>query len=402
MRQKRRLTIMIMFFCNLTMGAQNISVSNFRLLQTDQTANTPMTMERDQNGEVAALIKVITTETGFVFDGGALGIVRAVQKTGEVWVYVPRGTKKITISHPRFGFLRDHYLPMPVEAAKTYEMVLTTGVLEDKNTQERTSQYVVFRLSPPNATVELDGEQLQTIDGTAMKIMEFGTYSYRVQAPYYLPEVGNITVNDPENKHEINVVLGTKTKRSAIQTIKVGKVSFNMILVDGAIHQVAPSSFYIGETEVTQELWEAVMGSNPSKFKGKNKPVEKVSYYECLHFIKKLNDKTGYIFRLPTETEWEFAARGGNKSQNNKHSGSSNIDDVAWYKNNSKKTTHDVKTKQANQLGLYDMYGNVSEWCQNKHFHGSHWDSEAESTQTSLRSASNSKYIGFRLACSSL
>jgi hypothetical protein len=393
-----------MIICNLTMGAQKISVSNFRLLETDLTANTPATMERDQNGEVAALIKVMTTETGFVFDGGALGIVKAVQKTGEVWVYVPRGTKKITISHPRFGFLRDHYLPMPVEAAKTYEMVLTTGVLEEINSQERTSQYVVFRLSPPNAVVELDGEQLQTIDGTAMKIMEFGTYNYQVQAPYCLPEAGIVTVNDPENKHEINIVLEAKAKQSANQTIRVGKVSFNMILVDGVDHQVVPSPFYVGETEVTQELWEAVMGNNPSKFKGKNKPVEKVSYYECLHFIKKLNEMTGYTFRLPTKAEWEFAARGGDRSQKNMYSGSNSIDDVAWYKNNSNKTTHDVKSKQANELGLYDMSGNVSERCQDGVYRGGHWNSDAVSCRilaSAPKYTNKFNYVGFRLACSS-
>ena len=187
--------------------AQTISVSSFKLLDTDLTANTAGTMETDQNGETAALIKVVTTQTGFTFDGGALGIVKTVQKPSEVWVYVPRGLKKITISHPQLGMLRDYYLAIPIEAARTYEMVLVAGEVQTIVKQARTSQYVVFQLSPSNAVVELDGELLETADGTATKMMKFGNYNYRVQAPNYLSEAGNVTVNDPKNKHIVNISL---------------------------------------------------------------------------------------------------------------------------------------------------------------------------------------------------
>ena len=165
---------------------------------------------------------------------------------------------------------------------------------------------------------------------------------------------------------------------------EVNGVTFKMIAVEGGtfkmgatseqgsdaesderpVHSVTLSDYYIGETEVTQELWDAVMGTNPSYFKGSNKPVESISWNDCQEFIKKLNKITGKNFRLPTEAEWEYAARGGNKSKGYKYSGSNTIGSVAWYDSNSGDKTHDVKTKQANELGIYDMSGNVREWCQ--------------------------------------
>ena len=130
------------------------------------------------------------------------------------------------------------------------------------------------------------------------------------------------------------------------------------------MHQVTVSDFMIGETEVTQELWQAVMGSNPSRFNGVDNPVEFVSWSDCQKFIANINRLTGKCFRLPTEAEWEYAACGGNASVGYKFAGSDNIDKVGWYTNNSQATTHPVATKSPNELGIYDMSGNVWEWCQ--------------------------------------
>ena len=166
--------------------------------------------------------------------------------------------------------------------------------------------------------------------------------------------------------------------------IVVGEVKFKMIHVEGGTftmgptrevmsdgfekekpaHQVMLSSFSIGETPVTQELWQAVMGDNPSYIKGAQLPVECVSWNDCQRFIRMLNQITNRQFRLPTEAEWEFAARGGLKTKGYEYSGSNVLNEVAWYNKNSSNGTHPVKGKKPNELGIYDMCGNVEEHCQ--------------------------------------
>ena len=188
-------------------------------------------------------------------------------------------------------------------------------------------------------------------------------------------------------------------------------------------HEVTLSDFLIGKTEVTQELWQAVMGSNPSEFKGSDLPVTFVLWDACQEFIKKLNSLTGLQFRLPTEAEWEYAARGGNKSKGYKYSGSNDIGSVAWYDSNSSLKTHAVATKAPNELGLYDMSGNVAEWCQDWYgdydgdsqtnpkgpsdgfdlvHRGGSWSCDARSCRVSYRTYLNlgygSNFLGLRLA----
>jgi formylglycine-generating enzyme required for sulfatase activity len=191
-------------------------------------------------------------------------------------------------------------------------------------------------------------------------------------------------------------------------------------------HSVTLSDFYIGKYEVTQRQWSEVMGTNPSDFKGDNLPVEQISWNDVQEFIRKLNVKTGKNYRLLTEAEWEYAARGGASSRGYKYSGSNNVGEVAWFTSNSGSSTHQVGTKVSNELGIYDMSGNVWEWCSDWYgdysssaqtnpmgpSSGSHrvarggsWGSSAQGVRVPFRdnAAPNNRYndLGFRLARSS-
>ena len=230
----------------------------------------------------------------------------------------------------------------------------------------------------------------------------------------FLKSLSHSQVNDEQTVSPPSEPAEKSISDGIVTSFSVNDVRFEMVSVEGGTftmgatkeqgsgaaadekpaHQVMLSSYMIGKTQVTQELWEAVMGSNPSYFKGAKLPVECVSWNDCQKFISKLNALTGKKFRLPTEAEWEFAARGGNKSKGYKYSGSNNIDEVAWCHGNSyegnasfmffkKRTTHPVATKSPNELGIYDMSGNVYEWCSD--WYGSY----SKSSQTNPKSSNS-------------
>lgn len=197
---------------------------------------------------------------------------------------------------------------------------------------------------------------------------------------YEKEELRDLQNRDADKVHE---TIRKEKNKKGCKVFSVGDVTFKMIRVAGGsftmgatpemldpwdsekpVHKVNLDSYYMGETTVTQALWKAVMGCNPSYFKDDSFPVERVSWDDCQKFIKKLNNMTGRTFRLPTEAEWEFAARGGVNGSMTQYSGSDRLDDVAWFDGNSGGSTHSVKSKASNELGLYDMTGNVWEWCQ--------------------------------------
>lgn len=648
----RKFTIILLFILVTSSLFAQIGVKSFRKLENDMSARVDA-KKLDQNGDVCAIIKVVTTQTGFSFDCGQLGIVATIQKPSEIWVYVPYGAKRITISHAQLGILRDYMFPSPVEKACVYELVLISGRVETTVIEEINSQWLVIAPDPSDAMIYID--DLFVKSGAYQAKHKPGSYTYRVEAPLYHSEAGRVDIADakkelnvklkpafgyltinskPEQgakiiidgkeqsqltpfkserlasgeytvqvvkemyqpfvkkvivadgqttpvdftmspnfaeisitapadaiilinnlqkgtgtyssrlnpgiysleatlishrpaKQDIEVLAGetktinlqptpiygsldvvttppgvnisingkdygttpntinnllignylvqlTKDGYAAVsknvditdgksivieeslangrsvsisstpvganlyidnnlmgqtpftgsltfgshnlriehdgkkgeKTISISQsdggnsfvlslgissfteivngVNFDMIAVKGGtflmgsndgesrenpVHSVTVSDFYIGKTEVTQALWVAVMGSNPSKFKGDNFPVESVSWDNVQDFIKKLNQLTGKHYRLSTEAEWEYAAGGGSTNRT-KWAGTnteSNLGDYAWYALNSNGKAHHVATKLPNALGLYDMSGNVWEWCSDRY-----------------------------------
>ncbi|MBO4802842.1 MAG: SUMF1/EgtB/PvdO family nonheme iron enzyme [Bacteroidaceae bacterium] len=286
--------------------------------------------------------------------------------------------------------------------------------------------------TPSDAAIKIDGEYMGTTPLT-LKNRKAGTYRITFSAEGYETTTQSVTVTagkmatcsatlkkkqaqQPAQQPTPSTTPSTSSASS--QTFTANGVSFKMIRVEGGTftmgatseqgsdadsdekpaHQVTLSSYYIGETEVTQALWQAVMGSTVSQQRdkankewplrgvGTNYPMYYISWDECQEFVRKLNSLTGQSFRLPTEAQWEFAARGGNKSQGYKYSGSNTLGNVAWYTDNSGSETHPVKTKSPNELGIYDMSGNVWEWCQD--WYGS-YSSSSQTNPTGASSGSN-------------
>ena len=349
------LSLVLLFAAISSTFAQELTVKSFKLAGNDLTAQTQP--RKDLNDRNCALIKVGIGLQGVQFEGGIMGNVE--NKTGEYWVYMPQGNRQLKVKHTNYAPVMVTFADYGVEkleSNRTYELIVVTYP-QYAITQNVTNQSLDSQQSTPQThpTVSDNTISIPVKDGISIDMVrvEAGTFTMGATAE----------MNDPYDKEK-------------------------------PTHRVTlTNDYYIGKYEVTQALWQTVMGNNPSKFKGDNLPVEHVSWKDCQKFLSKLNRITGKMFRLPTEAEWEYAARGGNKSRGYQYSGSNNLSDVAWYDDNSGNKTHAVGTKQPNELGIYDMSGNVLEWCQDRY---GKYNSSSQINPTGVNSGSNRVFRGGR------
>ena len=418
------LSLILLFAAISSTFAQELTVKSFKLAGSDLTAQTQP--RKDLNDRNCALIKVGLGLQGVQFEGSIMGNVE--NKTGEYWVYMPQGNRMLKIKHANYAPVMVTFADYGVEkleSNRTYELVVTAS----GGAQAEQKQKLTIRYTPSSATVLVDNKMVKGKNGVAQTTLPVGQHSFIVFCDGYDSEEGTVKLkaSTPSNLQITLSKEATATQQSTVtqpivaqqpvaQTpvanrdnitipVKDG-ISIEMVRVEAGTftmgatpemddpynwekptHQVTlTNDYYIGKYEVTQALWQAVMNSNPSNFKGDNLPVEQVSWDDCQKFISKLNSITGKTFRLPTEAEWEYAARGGKKSRGYQYSGSSIISDVAWCYVNSDSKTHAVGTKQSNELGIYDMTGNVWEWCQD--WYGS-YSSSSQVNPTGDNSGSN-------------
>ncbi len=205
---KKTFSLLVVLLFSTILSAQNIAVKSFSLLENDLTANTPGTIVYDQNGEKCSLIKIETTQTGFTFDVGFLGVVAVVEKPGEIWLYVPEKIHSITIAHPKLGILRDYEFGIQILKARTYLMQLTTGSVVTIVEEKLMKQYLMFRLEQKNAVVEVGGESwIPDANGECRKLLSFGSYDYRVKAKDYHDEVGKVTLDNADETKILQINL---------------------------------------------------------------------------------------------------------------------------------------------------------------------------------------------------
>lgn len=401
------------FKCFLLQGSHNVKVEKEGYQTKTVTVNMGSTRQQMEINLVSYLSTLII-KTGTV--GAQIYIDEELKGTDQWQGLLAAGT--YMVESRKKGY-RSASLMVSVKQMQTETVTLPP--------LEKVYGALYVDVEPIDAEIYLDSKLL----GKAPNLFNdvpIGKHRVRISKPGYVDRMDDVEIyENKQTKISGSLQRGDKTLSPLKETsgaqrgdktlspFTVNGVTFYMVKVEGGtftmgataeqgkyardderpIHKVTLSDYYIGQTEVSQALWTAVMDSNPSKFKGDNLPVEQVSWEDCQTFIKKLNsllskELGGKRFALPTEAQWEFAARGGNKSKGYTSAGGNSIVDVAWYWANCNGQTHPVAQKQPNELGLYDMSGNVWEWCQD--WYGNY----SSNAQTNPQGPASGSYHVFR------
>lgn len=366
------LSILVVLLISVgSIRAQQLKVVGF---EADPFDNAAVKFEKkDANKKSCALVIVQIALAGVTFEGD---VVEVEQKEGEYWVYLNHEATWLEIKakgylSPKFD-IREKY-PQGLEGKTTYRLVIEKPISGNEPTGT-----IIVSSNVSDADFYVDGvKQLSGAPPYKYKGGE-GLHKITLKAKGYNDETTELEIKLGQTlRHHIDM--------KAEGSFQLDGISYEMVNVEGTDLFLMGSpesldktyrydglrSFKIGKTEVTQALWKVVMNSNPSIHQGNNLPVENVSYEDCQEFIKLLNERCGTHFRLPTEAEWEYAARAQGILGAEEYAGGRSVNDYA----NISGQTIDVASKQPNAIGLYDMSGNVAEWCEDW------WESYASKKQ---------------------